>query len=104
MKRKGNKRKTAVALQYDGDGAPRLTAKGEDAVAEEIMALAREHGIPLHEDPQLTRLLSQLELEDEIPRELYLAVAEVIAFAYIVTGRFPENWKENAAKGRERPS
>ncbi|GAB4288983.1 MAG: hypothetical protein Kow0096_01730 [Thiohalomonadaceae bacterium] len=61
-------------------------------MAEEIIALAREHGVPLHEDRELVALLAQLELDDEIPRELYLAVAEVIAFAYMVTEKFPPGW------------
>ncbi|WP_127477489.1 EscU/YscU/HrcU family type III secretion system export apparatus switch protein [Sulfurivermis fontis] len=84
--------KNAVALHYDGKRAPRITAKGRGAVAEEIIALAREHGVPLHEDRELVALLAQLELNDEIPRELYLAVAEVIAFAYMVTEKFPPGW------------
>ncbi len=84
--------KNAVALHYDGKGAPRITAKGRGTVAEEIIELARQHGVPLHEDRELVALLAQLELNDEIPRELYLAVAEVIAFAYMVTEKFPPGW------------
>lgn len=85
---------TAIALRYDGDDAPRVTAKGSGAVAEAILAAAREHGVPLREDPELTAMLAQLDLGEAIPRELYVAVAEVIAFAYIVTGRFPAQWSE----------
>ena len=82
---------SAVALNYDGKGAPRVTAKGKGHIAEEILAVAREHNIPLHEDPNLVRLLAQLDLGDEIPRELYLAVAKVIAFAYMMKGKtFPK--------------
>jgi len=84
--------KNAVALHYDGKRAPRVTAKGRGAVAEEIIELARQHGVPLHEDRELVALLAQLELNDEIPRELYLAVAEVIAFAYMLTEKFPPGW------------
>lgn len=84
--------KRAVALQYDGRNAPRVTAKGQGSVAEQIIALAQEHGIPLQEDRELVGLLAQLELNNEIPRELYVAVAEVIAFAYLVTERFPPGW------------
>lgn len=84
--------KSAVALRYDGKNAPRLTAKGRGSIAEEIIALAKEHGVPLHEDKELVGLLAQLELYDEIPRELYIDVAEVIAFAYMVTGKFPPGW------------
>ena len=82
--------RTAVALHYDEKNAPHISAKGEAAVADEIIALAREHSIPLHEDKQLVALLSQLELGDEIPRELYIAVAEVLAFAYRLTGKVPQ--------------
>lgn len=84
--------KTAIALHYDGKRAPRISAKGRGVIAEQIVELARAHGIPLQEDEQLTNLLSHLELGQEIPQQLYVAVAEVIAFAYIVTGRFPEGY------------
>ena len=79
----------AVALHYDGNQAPRVTAKGSGAVAEQIIAIAREHDIPLHADPGLVQLLSNVPLGEEIPRELYLAVAEVIAFAYLLSGKTP---------------
>ncbi len=96
MKRnKPNQPRTAVALHYDEKDAPRLTAKGQGAVAEAIIEAAREHEIPLKEDPQLSQLLAQLELGEAIPRELYIAVAEVLAFAYMLTGKFP------AGKGAE---
>lgn len=83
LDRKNFKRpKRAVALQYDGLGAPRLTAKGCAETAERIMAIAAEHGIPIHEDPQLSAALAHLDLGDEIPELLYLAIAEVLAFVY----------------------
>jgi flagellar biosynthesis protein len=83
----------AVALQYDGKNAPKVTAKGTNEIAEQIIALAREHGIPIFENSDLLTLLSQLDLGDEIPQLLYRAVAEVIAFAYILTGKTPENYQ-----------
>ncbi len=83
----------AVALRYDGTGAPRVTAKGRAELAERIVAAAREHGIPLQDDPALApalaAVLSRIPLGDEIPETLYRAVAEVIAFAYLVSGRIP---------------
>ena len=79
----------AVALQYDGANAPKVTAKGEGLTAQQIIAIAKEHDIPLHEDPQLVQLLSQIDLGEEIPRNLYIAVAKVIAFAYMLTGKRP---------------
>lgn len=80
---------TAVALHYDGDSAPTVTAKGSGELAEQIIALAREHGIPLQENAPLSALLAQVDLGTEIPGELYLAVAEIIAFAYLLSGKRP---------------
>ncbi len=82
--------KTAVALRYTGDSAPRLTAKGKGEIAEKIIALANEHGVPLHDDAGLAEVLSTIELGDEIPPALYVAVAEVLAFAYRVSGKLPD--------------
>jgi flagellar biosynthesis protein len=89
-KEKTPKPTTAVALHYDGKNAPRVTAKGTGELAEKIIALAKEHGIPLQENAALAALLAKLELGDEIPEALYLAVAEVIAFAYLLSGKRPE--------------
>jgi flagellar biosynthesis protein len=83
----------AVALNYSGKGAPRITASGAGAVAERIVAVAREHDIPIHEDPLLSAALARVPLGDEIPENLYVAVAEVLAFVYFLSGRAP--------KGRE---
>lgn len=79
----------AVALNYDGSNAPRVMAKGRGRTAEQIIDLAKEHNIPLHTDVVLVDVLSKIPLGDEIPRELYLAVAEVIAFAYLLSGKRP---------------
>jgi flagellar biosynthesis protein len=75
-------RRCAAALRYvPGETvAPALLATGEGALAERIIALAREHGIPIHESPDLVALLTQLPPDTAIPVELYRAVAEVIAF------------------------
>jgi flagellar biosynthesis protein len=81
----------AIALNYDGKRAPRVTAKGQGLVAEQIIARAQEHNIPLHTDVALVKILSKLSLGDEIPRELYWAVAEVIAFVYMLSGKQPGN-------------
>ncbi len=82
-------RRTVVALYYDGKNAPRVTAKGQGYVAEEILAIARQHNIPLHDDAALVSLLARLELGDRIPEKLYVAVAEVIAFAWRLRGKWP---------------
>mgnify|MGYP002713061121 CR=1 FL=1 len=86
----------AIALEYDGDAAPRVTAKGEGDIARQILELAEEHGVPLQENPELVRLLKRIPLGEEIPEALYFAVAEVIAFAYIVAGRFPDGFSTTA--------
>ena len=74
----------AVALKYDGekDKAPRIIAKGRGDIAEKIIGIAREHDVPLYEDKNLVQILEALDLETEIPPELYRAVAEVLAFIY----------------------
>ena len=77
-------RRIAVALEYDGENAPTVTAKGADSIADRIVAIALEHGVPLQRNDGLVSILSRLELGDEIPENLYRAVAEVIAFAYLL--------------------
>lgn len=77
----------AVALSWDGTSTPLLSAKGRDEVAEQILASAHEHDIPLYEDGRLADLLCQFELGEEIPRELYLVISHIIAFTYHIAGR-----------------
>lgn len=74
--------KKAVALQYDFATAPKVTAKGSGLLAERIMEVAKEHDVMLHQSPELVEMLSTIELGEEIPESLYLAVAEIIAFAH----------------------
>lgn len=80
----------AVALKYDGKNAPKVTAKGEGFTAQQILAIAEQHGVPLQNEPELARILAQVPLGDEIPQELYIAVAEVIAFAFFISGKTPD--------------
>ena len=74
----------AVALKYetDKDSAPRVVAKGRDIIAEKIIETAKAHNVPLYEDKNLVQVLEALDLDTEIPPELYRAVAEVLAFVY----------------------
>lgn len=81
--------KKAVALSYDGIKAPTVSATGEGLTAEEIIAIARDHGVPLYENNDLTNLLTNLQLGDEIPKALYLIIAELIAFSYHIRGKTP---------------
>ena len=79
----------AAALRYRAgiDTAPSIVAKGRGLVAEKILALAREHGIPIKEDRNMVEILSTLSLYEEIPADLYKAVAEILAFIYKMSGR-----------------
>lgn len=87
------KLKKAIALKYEPgkDSAPRVTAKGKGLVARRILEIAREEGIPISEDPDLVGALIQLDFDEEIPPELYKAVAEILAFAYRLNGRMKES-------------
>ena len=93
MRSKDTTPKTAVALHWNGEGAPTVTAKGREEVAERILAVAREHDVPIREDRELTAVLAHVELGDAIPEELYLAVAQVVAFAYRLSGKDP--WQDS---------
>jgi flagellar biosynthesis protein len=76
----------AAALQYDPvkPQPPQVVAVGRGAIAQEIVRVAKEHGIPLHADPGLVEALAQLDVSDHIPRELYAVVAEVLAYVFRV--------------------
>ncbi len=82
---------SAVALKYDGERAPVIAASGTHELAEEIIRIAREHNVPLYENPELASILARLELNDEIPETLYRVVAEILAFAFNLQGRTPED-------------
>ena len=85
-------RRKAVALKYTPkkDRAPKVTAKGSGLIAEKIIELAREHGIPLKEDPALVQILAQLDLYQEIPPSVYIIVAEILAFVYSMNKKWQE--------------
>jgi flagellar biosynthesis protein len=85
-RRARTERPAAAALSYDplGTAPPEIVAAGSGATAERIVALAREHGVPLHQDAGLVEALARLEVGTLIPRELYTVVAEVLAFVYAV--------------------
>lgn len=107
---KKTKQKSAVGLKYqqtnqDGPrtdgvpnketpsgGAPTIIAKGFGDLAEEIIALARQNGVLVHEDPYLSDFLATLDLGQEIPDQLYHVIAELISFSYVLQGKFPDSW------------
>ena len=84
------RRKEAVALRYDAeqDAAPRVVAKGKGIRAEHILEIAREHGIHIQQDADLTAILAKLDVNAHIPEELYQAVAQVLAFVYRINKGF----------------
>lgn len=90
----------AVALRYhrDKDIAPTLKAKGTGQVAENIIEKAKEHGVPIQEDASLVQVLSQLELDQVIPPELYQVVAEVLSFVYTIDQRTEKQEKRTEKK------
>ena len=92
MKKKSIQRqKSAVSLRYDSslDMAPKVTAKGKGLTAENIISLAKEHNIPVKEDPDLVEVLSQVEVDQEVPAALYHVVAELLAFVYQLNKDYP---------------
>ncbi|MFA6149232.1 MAG: EscU/YscU/HrcU family type III secretion system export apparatus switch protein [bacterium] len=79
---KGNRQAAALRYARGMDSAPRLMAKGKGAVADRILEIARRNGIPIREDRELVQVLASLDLYQEIPPELYKAVAEILVFLY----------------------
>lgn len=87
----------AVAIRYDKnkEDAPRIVAKGKGYVAQQLLAVARHHAVPVYQNQTVTQLLMAVELDREIPPELYHAVANVLAYVYRLDSRA-------GAKGRPR--
>ncbi|MGO9379485.1 MAG: EscU/YscU/HrcU family type III secretion system export apparatus switch protein [Dissulfurispiraceae bacterium] len=90
-----DKRKKAAALKYNPkeDAAPKVVAKGSGWLAEKILEVAKAHRVPLKQDSQLVEVLSAIDLNREIPPELYKAVAEILAFVYRMTKEKPSALK-----------
>jgi flagellar biosynthesis protein len=80
-------REHAAALRYTGTGAPRVVAAGRGHVAASILERARAAGVPVHKDPELADALASMALGQEVPEELWTAVAEALAWAYSVSER-----------------
>lgn len=94
-KEKSAKYKKAAALRYDRekDRAPRLVAKGRGIVAQKIIEIAKEHNVPIYEDHDLAEALNLLDINKEIPEELYQIIAEVLVFIYSLN----QKWKKERA-------
>lgn len=81
----------AITLEYsEQENAPRVTAKGTGYIAQQIIELAKLHNIPIKQDAELSELLSQVEINQEIPPILYEAIAQVLIFAYQLSGKSPQ--------------
>ena len=89
MAKSSSSKSRAVAVRYDSaaDEAPKVTAKGTGRLAMEMIEMARQHGIPIHKEPNLVQILSMLELDQEIPPQVYHAVAEILSFIYRANNR-----------------
>lgn len=91
MSRPKKRQQTAVALRYNGDegNAPTIKAKGRGPIAERIIETAKLHGVPIQTDPDLVEVLAALDLDMEIPEEIYAVVAELLAFVYRTNNKLP---------------
>jgi flagellar biosynthesis protein len=92
-----NKPKAAVGLKYDKNrstsSSPSVVAKGFGDIADDIIELAQKNGVLIHQDEALIETLSRLDIGQDIPQELFYVIAELIAFSYVLQGKFPDSWK-----------
>lgn len=79
--------KFAIALEYDGEQAPQVTAKGQDELANQILKMAQEANVPIHLDKNLAQVLDQIDLGEHIPEALFVVIAEILSFAYRLSGK-----------------
>jgi len=92
-------RKLAVALRYDAPDAPRVVAAGRGLLGQRIIETAQAHGVPIERNPGLAQALAGVELNAEIPAQLYMAVAEILAFLL----RASQDDKEKKEEGEPQP-
>lgn len=88
----------AATLKYKGRKTPIMSAFGENDLAKEMLALAKEHNVPIFEDADLVNLLSQMDIGRAIPPELYEWIASVLAFAYFARNEVPEGFSQTETK------
>ena len=92
--KKDDPNRGALSLYYDGQNAPKLAAKGYHELADLIVEKARENGLLLHKDKALFERLEQMEVEQSIPPTMYVVIAELIAYSYVLRGKFPDSWEK----------
>ena len=88
-------KRQAIALEYGLNSAPVVTAKGEGELALDMMAQARRHGVYITQDPELLALLSRINVDDEIPPELYTVVSVILSWVY---------WLKDMARATKKPA
>ncbi len=96
----------AIALEYDGKQAPQVTARGHDEIANQILKLAQASNVPIHLDKDLALVLDQIDIGEHIPEALYLVIAEILTFAYRLSGKqkgFMDDIKMQAEQQSESP-
>ncbi len=92
MDKQWDEKDQALALFYDGGQAPVISDQREGESAQKLIAQALEMGIPIYENPQLLAQLSELQIGQSIPSELYQLIAEILAFAFYIQGKAPDNY------------
>ena len=94
--------KLAIALEYDGKQAPQVTARGHDEIATQILKLAQDNDVPIHLDKDLALVLDQVDLGEHIPEALYVVIAEILTFAYRLSGKHKDFMDEIESNSQPR--
>ncbi|WP_105190500.1 EscU/YscU/HrcU family type III secretion system export apparatus switch protein [Pseudoalteromonas sp. T1lg48] len=93
-----NQQRSAIGLLYQEGSAPHVSAKGFGELAQQIIEAAEQQGILIHQDKELANALAALQQGQEIPPELYYVIAELIAFSYVLRGKYPPGWQNFSNK------
>ena len=93
MPERRDQQDAAIALTYDRENAPTVAATGQDELAQEMIRIAEENGVPLYEDPDLAALLGRLDLGEAIPETLYRVIAEILAYSFYLQGFTPDDFR-----------
>lgn len=95
MPERDEQQEAAIALTYDGENAPTVSATGQDELARDMIRIAEENGVPLYEDPDLAALLGRLDLGEAIPETLYRVIAEILAYSFYLQGLAPADFRQD---------